>query len=79
MTRLGIELSVNPNTIGSCLENKKNSIEQATFDMLYQKWYKRQDGLGPESERLKILEDALRKVDCDTYIQTIIQRHFLSR
>ena len=79
MTRLGIELSVNPNTIRSCRENNRNSIEQATFDMLYHKWYKRQDGLGPESEGLKILKNALRKVDCDTYIQTIVQRHFLSR
>ena len=79
MTRLGIELSVNPNTIRSCRENNRNSIAQATFDMLYHKWYKRQDGLGPESEGLKTLENALRKVDCDTYIQTIVQRHFLSR
>ena len=78
MTRLGIELSVNPNTIRSCRENNRNSIEQATFDMLYHKWYKRQDGLGPESEGLKILENALRKVECDTYIQTIVQRHFLN-
>ena len=48
MTRLGLELCVNPNTIRSCRENNRYSIEQATYDMLYHKWYKRQDGLGPQ-------------------------------
>ena len=79
MTRLGLELSVKANTIRSCRENNKNSIEQATFHMLYHKWYKMQDGLGLESKGLKILVDALQKVHCDTYVQTIVQNHFLRR
>ena len=79
MTRLGLELCVNPNTIKTCRENNRNSIEQAVFHMLYHNWYKMQDGLGLESTGLKILLDALRNVNCDTYIQTIVQRDFLSR
>ena len=79
MTRLGLELCVNPNIIRSCRENNRNSIEQATFDMLYHKWYKLQDGLGFESTGLKTLVNALRKIQCDTYIQTVVRDHFYSR
>ena len=38
MTDLGLELQINPSVIEAC-KNDNTDINQAVFDMLYNKWY----------------------------------------
>ena len=77
MRRLGIELRVKVNVIIACREDNR-SITDAVFDMLYQKWYKEQDGLGLRSKGLKELERALAApcVRQNILISSVINHHF---
>ena len=79
MFEVGISLYIDSDTIEACRENNRSSIVQAVYEMLYQKWYKEQDGLGMKSKGLKELKRAIKNTHKAGCMERILHKHFEER